>query len=131
MITSRICFLLLIIYISVRWAKVFVTFFLSHMGYSMVSPPQNTQVFPNRMKFSGFLDHVNVWLSIRLVFHISSINAFIWGSYITWFLLICENWIFVKNSLTIKILLNYRYKVLSMYIYSDCPWSWLQCTMIL
>jgi hypothetical protein len=62
------------------------------MGISTGSQPQYTQVFPNRMKFSGFVDHVNLWLSIRLVFQISSINAYIWGSHIWWFLWKCENW---------------------------------------
>jgi hypothetical protein len=31
--------------------------FTSHVGYSMGSQPQNTQVFPNRMKLSEFVDH--------------------------------------------------------------------------
>ncbi len=67
------------------------------LKYSVGSLPQNTEVFPNRMKFSGFVDHVNVWLSITLVFQISSINAYIWGSYLAGFLWECENWNFVEN----------------------------------
>ncbi len=36
----------------------------------------------------------------------------------------------LSKLISCKILLNYTYKVLPMYIYSDCPWSWLQRTMV-
>jgi hypothetical protein len=36
----------------------------------------------------------------------------------------------LSKMVSCKIFLNYAYKVLTIYIYSDCLWSWLQRTMV-